>query len=404
MTVKKILYMFIVNLFFLPIFIFQITNFCVSNASKEFELLDCCKSFVLADLNSGDVLIEKNYDEKLPIASITKIMTMLILAEKIDSGEIKLDEIVETSEHAKSTIGSKIFLEVGEKLTVENMLYAVAVASANDAAAAIAEHIAGSEDNFVILMNKKADELNLKNTHFSDAYGLDDKNNFSTAGDIVLIAKELLTKHNWITKYTKCEKLKLSMQRDDREFVNTNKLIKSYKGCTGLKTGTTDAAGFCLCCTASRNNMNLVAICLGAKSTEKMKGDLVRHEICKKLLEYGFSNYKPLEFGKNDEEIFQTEIEKGTKSTICVKTDLQGLTLPLVRKGEAYNLEKSVVLNQNITAPIRTGDQLGETVYSLGGKKLLSAPIVACEDVERMDFMFLFMAILKNFFAGINLV
>lgn len=369
-------------------------------AQNEFKLPYPCRAYILADEVSGRSLLEKNADEKLPIASITKIMTMLILAEKIDNKEISLEDLVNTSENAWKMEPSKIFLEINEKLSVRDMLKGIAISSANDASVAIAEHISGTENEFVKIMNEKAKKLNMKNTHFSDCCGLDDKNNYSSARDITIMARELITKHKWIKKYTSTYEDKI--KNGTYVLHNTNKLVRFYKECTGIKTGKTDKAGFCLCSSASKKNMNLIAICLGIPESSSYNGLRAREENCKQLLEYGFNSFTVLKKRIKPEEIRPVKILNGIKSE--VKAEVENNPAILVKKGSSQNVKIDLNFYDNeVKAPIKKGQVLGKVIYSLKGNKILENDIIASEDVKKANFTFLFWAITKNFFAGIKI-
>ena len=257
-----------------------------SNKIKDKSGIDGlpAESYILMDYKTGKVLYEKNPDEKRRVASITKIMTMLLIVEAVENKKISLDDMAVATKNAKPSVEeASLWLEVGEKMSVKDLLKAVAVNSCNDAARILAEHVAGSEEAFVKLMNKKAKEIGLKNTSFCNASGMDAENNYSTARDIANLTKEIM-KYKWITNYTSL--VKGTLKNGKFKLNNTNLLLQTYKGCNGFKTGTTKTAGNCLCATACRNNMFLCAVSLGSKTKED------RFKACKRLLDYGFNNFK----------------------------------------------------------------------------------------------------------------
>ncbi len=294
MTLKKFvscvlifIFTFAVNFIFLKVF--AVGNYeKTKNSIKikgELVVDDLpAKSYILADYKTGQVLYEKNADEKLSIASITKIMTMLLVVEAIENKKLSLNDMVVVTKNAKSSVEeASLWLAVGEKISVKDLLKAVAISSCNDAARILAEHIAGSEKKFVELMNKRAKEIGMKNTNFCNASGLDDKKQYSTARDVAKLAKEIL-KYAWITNYT--SRVKEKFKNSKFVLSNTNLLLQSYRGCNGLKTGTTKMAGNCLCATATRNNIFLCAVSLGSKTNKE------RLQTCTSLLDYGFKNFK----------------------------------------------------------------------------------------------------------------
>lgn len=414
MKVKKI-----ISLILLFTFLF---NFSVFANESSFKLPDdCdCKSYVLIDENSGKVLLENNSDEKFPIASLTKIMTMLLLAEKVErEGKSSLtEETVTTSPHAKSMTGSKIFLDVDEQMSLEDMLKAIALSSGNDAAVAVAEHISGTEEDFVEAMNKKAKELGMENTHFVNACGLHHEKHYSSAKDVAIMSRELLLNHSWIKKYTSTyvDEVNISGKNGSRKHqcFNTNKLTgtvngrKNYEGCTGLKTGHTNEAGDCLCASATRkvddgkksHNMSLICVCLGASSLSgAFDGKIAREKICKQLLDYGFSSFKILDARIDEKELAPVKVFKGKKSLVSVGVDEKSTSV-LVKKSSASEIEKSVEINEEINAPIEKGQVVGRVIYRLSGEQIAEQNIIAQEEVKRADFIFLFVSIVNNFFTG----
>lgn len=344
------------------------------------------KSYILTEESTGKVLAENNADEQIPPASITKIMTMLLLMERIDSGDISLNDMVTTSEHASSMGGTQIWLEVGEQMSVEDLLKATAVNSANDASVALAEYMAGTEDNFVKLMNQRAQELSMKNTSFKNATGLDADGHLSTARDIAIMSRELL-KHPKITEYTSI--YMDSLRGGKTELVNTNKLVRFYDGCLGLKTGTTDGAGSCLSAAAKRDNMTLIAVSMGSSSSKD------RFDSCRSLLNFGFSSYQ-LKTPEIDKKALEDiKVENGQKNKVAVKTagDSGSVLLP---KGKSADIQSECHVEQTLKAPVKEGQKAGEIVYTLNGETVATQDVVAAETVDALNFSFVFTGLFRN--------
>ena len=345
------------------------------------------KSVVLMEPNTGKVLYESNSDEKLPPASITKIMSLLLVMEAIDRGDISLETVVTASEHACSMGGSQIWLEPGETMTVNDLLKAAVIASANDACVALGETIAGSEEGFVALMNERANELGMTNTHFVNCTGLDAEEHLTTAYDVALMSSALI-KHDLIKDYST---VWMDTLRDGKsELVNTNKLVRFYEGTTGLKTGTTSTAKYCLSATAERNGLELVAVVMaGESSNDRFNG-------AKKLLDYGFANYNYSSIEAGIEENTELEVLKGTEKTVEIQP--QGTLNVLLPKSASGKIERKTVLSENVTAPVKKGDILGTVTVTLDGEQLGEIPLVANEDVGRLTLGVTFAMILKGLF------
>ncbi|MEJ9211351.1 D-alanyl-D-alanine carboxypeptidase family protein [Bacillus smithii] len=340
------------------------------------ELADEAKSAVLIERDTGAVLYDKNSHERLPPASMTKIMTMILIMEAIQEGRLHWNDKVRTSEKAASMGGSQVFLEPGEEMTVKEMLKAIAVGSANDASIAMAEHIAGSEEEFVKMMNKKAKELGLKDTKFQNPTGLPAKGHYSSAYDMALMAKELL-KYPQITKYTGLYESYLR-ENTDKKFwlVNTNKLVKHYPGVDGLKTGFTNDAKYCLTATAKKNNMRVIAVVFGAPTPKS------RNTQISKMLDYAFARYETSPIYGQGETLGQVKISKGKKSKIDAKT-AESVSI-LVKKGEKLNkLKRDIHLKKDIKAPVHKGDKIGELVLKKDGKILSKTPLISDENVAK---------------------
>ncbi|WP_222118967.1 D-alanyl-D-alanine carboxypeptidase family protein [Bacillus pumilus] len=340
------------------------------------ELAHEAKSAILIERDTGKVLYNKNSDEKLAPASMTKIMTMLLIMEAIDQGKLKMTDKVRTSDHAASMGGSQIFLEPGEEMTVKEMLKGIAIASGNDASVAMAEHIAGSEEQFVEQMNKKAKELGLTSTVFQNPTGLPEKDHYSTAHDMAKMAKELL-KYEQITKFTGVYEDYLR-QNTDKKFwlVNTNRLIKFYPGVDGLKTGFTGEAKYCLTASAKKGNMRVIAVVFGASTPKDRNAQVV------KMLDYAFSQYNTHPLYKRGQDVAEIKVSKGTKKKIQLVTS-EPISL-LTKKGENVDqIKKEIKLSQDVTAPFSKGTELGTIVLKKDGKVLHESPVQAKEGMEK---------------------
>ena len=346
------------------------------------------KSAVLMDMATGTVLYEQNPHEKLAPASVTKVMTMLLVMEAIDSGKIGWDDMVTASESAAAKGGSQIYLKVGESMSVSDMLKSVAVSSANDCACALAEHIAGSESAFVEKMNARARELGMNDTHFVNCTGLDDddaaKEHLTSAYDIAILSRELMLNHPDIQKFTTI--WMDTVRNGSFGLSNTNKLVRFYPGATGLKTGFTSAAGYCLSATAQRDGLGLVAVVLGAKTSQE------RFAGCKSMLDYGFANYA----------LVNPEIP--TTNTVPVKLGAQKSVsaIPaedvklLIDKAQKDQVNIQVTLDESVTAPVSKGQKLGTLTVRVGEQVLSQVPMVAEEAVPRLTWWDLFLQVLQR--------
>ena len=338
---------------------------------------------VLMDADSGKILFEKNAHDQRPCASITKVMTLTLVMEALDSGKIHLEDIVTASAHAASMGGSDIWLEEGEQMTVDDMIKATAVASANDAAVALAEFINGTEDDFVVAMNEKAKSLGMKDTVFKNCNGLDEEGHITSAYDVALMSRELI-KHRKIFDYTSI--WLDNLRGGETQIVNTNKLLRTYDGITGLKTGTTGDAGSCISATAERGGMSLIAVVLGADS------GTARFKDAATLLDYGFANFENTSLNLSD-ELYPVAVDNGMKDEVdVICDDSASLTLP---KGEKEKLKRSVTIEESVPAPVKKGDKVGKITFTLNGDELASFDIIAAADVEKKSFGSLF-AILWN--------
>ncbi len=344
-----------------------------TSALEEKEIT--APSAVLMDAKTGKVLYEKNPHEIRPCASITKVMTLTLVMEALDSGKIKWDENVTASSHAASMGGSDIWLEQGETMTVDDMVKATVVASANDAAVALAEHICGTEEEFVSEMNKKAKKLGMKDTVFKNCNGLDEDGHVTSAYDVALMSRELL-KHKKILEYS-CIWMD-ELRGGKTQIVNTNKLLKTYKGITGLKTGTTSKAGSCISATAERDGLSLIAVVLGSESGN------MRFKDASKLLDYGFANYSMYLPSVPEEAVTEIPVNNGMHSKVRTTADIKAPVL--IEKGGAEKIESQVVLPEETEAPVEKGETLGKIIYKKSGKQIASYPITADESVSEINF------------------
>lgn len=344
------------------------------------------KSAILMEESTGNILYESNPDERLPIASVTKVMTMLLIMEAVDSGKISLDDMVTVSENAMSYGGSTMFLETGEQLTVNDMLKGIAVASANDGCVAMAEHLAGSESAFVDMMNEKAKELGMENTHFMNTNGLDEEDHYSSARDVAIMSRELM-KHETIFNYTS---IWMDTLRGGKfQLANTNKLIRFYDGANGLKTGSTSKALCCLSAAAKRNDMQLIAVVLGAPTSAE------RFASAKSLLDYGFANYAVNTQITAGDEVQKIAVEKGVDKEVGVVAGDSCSTL--VKKGQEDNITKEIKIDETITAPIEAGQKIGTMTISRDSEVIADIDLNASSAVEKKGIGL----IIKDFFATI---
>ncbi|MGD7045489.1 D-alanyl-D-alanine carboxypeptidase family protein [Jeotgalibacillus proteolyticus] len=354
--------------------VFSIFPSMSTQANEETKLpLDEVKSAILIDQHTGMIVLDKNSKESLSPASMTKIATMLLIMEAIDDKKITWDDKVKTSEYAASMGGSQIFLKAGEEMTVRDMVKGIAVASANDASVAMAEHLAGSEKDFVRLMNDKVRELGLKNTVFHNPTGLPADGHVSSAYDMAQLAKELL-KHEEIIEFTGTYEDYLRKDSEDPFWlVNTNKLVRFYKGADGLKTGFTKEAMYCLTATAQKKDMRFIAVVFGAPTSK------ARNEIVSSMLDFGFSQYKSKTLAKEGDKVVKIRVEKGSPFTMSgvLSEPLKWLS-PV--QGSEQQVKKNVTIDRELTAPVKKGEKIGEMSLIVDGKELSSVPIVAESD------------------------
>ena len=354
-------------------------------ASLEVE----AKSALLMDVATGTVLFEQNSHERLSPASVTKVMTMLLIMEAIDSGKIGWGDSVTTSEAAAAKGGSQVFLKVGESMTVEDMVKSIAVSSANDCACAMAEHLAGSEAAFVDAMNKRAQELGMEDTHFVNCTGLDDSAEASehktSAHDIAIMSRELLKNHPDITKFTTI--WMDTIRNGEFGLSNTNKMVRFYDGCTGLKTGFTSGAGYCLSASAQREGLQLIAVVMGCESSK------VRFAACKSMLDYGFANYALVQPELPDSMIVPVKLGV-TDSVNAVPAQTGEM---LIDKSQKSSVTTEVVLDEEVTAPVSQGQRLGTLTIKAGEQILAEIPMVAENGVEKLTWGQMYLRILRKF-------
>ncbi|MBR2423338.1 MAG: D-alanyl-D-alanine carboxypeptidase [Oscillospiraceae bacterium] len=358
--------------------------FAADAANLEVE----AKSALLMDVATGTILYEQNAHQALAPASVTKVMTMLLIMEAIDSGKIGWGDSVTTSEAAAAKGGSQVFLKVGESMTVEDMVKSIAVSSANDCACAMAEHLAGSEAAFVELMNSKAKELGMQDTTFVNCTGLDDAedaaNHKTSAHDIALMSRELLKNHPDITKYTTI--WMDSIRNGEFGLSNTNKMVRFYNGCTGLKTGFTQGAGYCLSASASREGLELIAVVMGCETSQK------RFAACKSMLDYGFANFALIQ--PEVPETAAVPVKLGVADSVNVIPARDGKML--IDKGQKASVTTEVQLEEDVTAPVSKGQRLGTMTVKAGAQILAEIPMVAETGVEKLTFWQMYLRLLRK--------
>ena len=352
-------------------------TFPVSTAAQAVPV--DAKAALLMEAHTGRVLFADNEHEKLPPASVTKVMTMLLIYEALDNGRIEWDQVVTVSAHAAGMGGSQVYLEEGEQQTVRDLVKAIVIASANDAAVAMAEHVAGSESAFVQMMNDRAAALGMENTHFKNACGLDAPGHLTTAYDIALMSRQLITQHPAVFDYTtqRLDKIIHKTARGEEEFglTNTNKLLRQYTGITGLKTGSTGEALYCFSATAERDGMALVAVVLGAPNPAARFGGAA------KLFDYGFAQYAVLPQEATDTVLGQVTVYKGKQETADAVVQTQ--VAVLVPKGNNVEITSEVQLQPSVNAPLTAGTKLGEVVYTHNGEEVGRGNLIAAQTVEK---------------------
>lgn len=336
-----------------------------------------CESAILIEQNSGQILYEKNAHEQLRPASVTKLMTLLIIFETLESGQITLQDKVPCSQNAASMGGSQIWLDTREELTVDEMIKAMCVVSANDCTVAMAEYIAGSEEAFVDMMNEKAKQLGMNDTCFKNCHGIDEDGHVTSSYDIALMSRELLINHPDITNYTTI--YMDTLRNGQSQLVNTNKLIRNYKGATGLKTGSTSLAMFNLSASATRDDLSLIAVIMKAPTSA------IRFEEAQKVLDYGFKYYEFKQFGKSGEVVGNIIVEKGVEKSI--NAVLYGNCGVLLKKGTENNVVQNVQMEQKLTAPVEKGQKIGTVTFTLDGNLIQSIDIISESEVKKETLM-----------------
>jgi D-alanyl-D-alanine carboxypeptidase (penicillin-binding protein 5/6) len=365
---------------------FCIITFCFSfitiayaegeESTENISTLDLnAKSAVLMEASTGQILVEQNSHEKLSPASVTKVMTLLLIMEAIDKGDISVDNIVTTSEYAASMGGSQVFLAPGEEMSVKDMIKAIAIASGNDASVAMAEFISGSEEVFVQQMNKKAKDLGMNDTNFINCNGLDTEGHYTSAYDIALMSRELI-KHPKIFEYLT---IWTDSLRDGKfDLANTNKLIRFYKGADGIKTGSTSIAKYCLAATAKRDDMRFIAAVMAAPTSKD------RFSVASKLLDHGFANYITVNPVKKGDKIGKIKVVKGMDDFVNVTTD-SDLAF-VIGKSNENNIVKDIVIDEEVTAPVLEGQKVGKIVIKVGDKKVGECNLVTENSVDKITF------------------
>ncbi len=357
---------------------------------KEGNFLNLtCGSAILMEQSTGTLLYEHNIHEQLHPASVTKVMTILLIMEALDNGTISLEDRVLCSEEASKMGGSQIWLDTTESLTVDEMLKAICVVSANDCCVAMAEHIAGSQELFVERMNARAKELGMNDTCFKNCHGLDEDGHVTSSYDIALMSRELMLNHPSIANYTT---IWMDTLRDgESQLVNTNKLIRNYEGCTGLKTGSTSTALFNLSATATRNNLSLIAVIMRGETSS------IRFAEAKKLLDYGFSNFEYLKYAHKGDVAKQLLVNKGTCNNVQVVFEQDAGSL--IPKGQSANITTTVALPEIIEAPVIKGQKIGEVIFSLNSETLGTVNLIANADVKKLSFGNMLAHVVESWFA-----
>jgi len=367
---------------------------CISSLTYAQGISVDTKASLLMEVETGKVLHEHNPHEKLAPASVTKVMTMLLIYEALDQERIKWDDVVTTSAYAASMGGSQIFLEEGEQQTVRDLTKAIVIASANDAAVAMAEFVSGSEDAFVSVMNKKAKDLGMVNTNFVNSCGLDAPGHLTTAHDIALMSRELILKYPEVFKYatTRLDKIIHRTARGEEEFglTNTNKLIRNYTGATGLKTGSTSEALYCISATAEKEGMQLISVILGAPDPG------IRFDSAMKLLDFGYANFALIAKEEAGTPMGEIKIYKGTTETTPVVIKEQ--TNMLAPKGKHVELTGEVVIGEALTAPIEPGEIAGEVIYTWEGAEVGRSQLIVPEAVEKASVFEMMGRIFKRWY------
>ncbi|MCT4606802.1 MAG: D-alanyl-D-alanine carboxypeptidase [Marinisporobacter sp.] len=371
-------------------FILIFSNCCLLVSAQDFDVN--VRAAILIDAASGRIIYEKNSHDKLPPASVTKVMTMLLTMEAIDKGAISLEDKVLISDRASSMGGSQLYLEPGEEKTIDQLLKGIAVASANDACVALGEHISGTEEMFVKKMNEKAKKLGMKDTQFMNTNGLPQEGHYTSAYDISLMSQELLKYpkiHDYLSIWMSTMKVGLKNKtQTNLQLTNTNKLIRNYPGANGIKTGYTSEAKYCLSASATKNDLTLIAVILGGATSD------IRFNEAKKLLNYGFAAYSSVQIAKKNQIIDEMMVEKGkeTKVNVVAKENLSAL----VKKGEENKVQKEIILPQSIKAPFEANEKIGEIILKKEDQEIGRVDIVTERGVKRANFLNMFTKLMKE--------
>lgn len=374
------------------ILLFICSIFLPKQVFAEEALISNSKSGLLMETSTGKILYEKNIHERMAVASMTKMMSQILILENIESGNLKWDEKITVSSNAAGFGGSQIYLQPNEIMTVRDLMKGISMASANDATVALAERIAGSESEFVKMMNEKASSLGLKNTNFVNSTGLDEENHYSSAYDMAIIARELLT-HEQILEFSSVYEDYLRVDTPNKFWlVNTNKLVRFYDGADGLKTGHTDAAKYCMAVTAKRENMRLLAIVLGEEVSK------VRNQETSELLDYGFNSYKINMIKSKDEVIDKISFEKANIDEIEVTTK-NDVSVLLKKNEQAKEYQTELNLN-SLKLPIKKGDAIGKLIIKDGETKISTVDVIARQDANKKSIFRLYLDVLKEIVAG----
>ncbi len=376
---------------FIFLILFSSTSVTVS-AENDLKLAEKAKSAILVEASTGKILFEKNADEKLHPASMTKMMSMLLIIEAIENGIIKWDQVVQVSENASSMGGSQILLETGEKMSVRDLFKGVAIASGNDAVVALAETVAGNVSNFVSMMNKRAKELGLTNTNFKNPHGLDDANHYSSSRDMMLIAMELV-KHKEVLEYTKIYEDYLRENTDRKIWlVNTNRLVRFYDGVDGLKTGYTEDAGYCMTATAEKDGMRVIAVVMGEETSK------IRNQEVSEMLDYAFAQYKVINMLKNKNALGKYRVENGKEEYVRV-VPIGDTNMVKKKSEQSGNFSYDIKIN-SLKAPLKVGDNVGTLTIKENDNNVKTLKLTVTKDVEKANFIDLFSRNVKDMIIG----
>lgn len=383
-------YIYTLGLTLFIFFQFALPIWAEESEKADVKLAEDAKASILLERDTGEVLYEKNAHEKLPPASMTKVMTLLLIMEAIEKDKLALDEQITVSERASSMGGSQVFLETGEQMSVDDLIKAIAIASANDASVALAERLAGSEEAFVQLMNEKAKDLQLENTHFVNSSGLPAENHYTTAYDMAVMSKELL-KYEQIINYTSIYEDYLRKGKENEFWlVNTNKLVRFYPYVDGLKTGYTSEAKFCLAATAKKDDMRVVAVVMGADSAKK------RNSMTMELIDYAFGHYETESLYDKGEKVATLRHIQSEKMTYPIKTTEPISVLHKKGENEDGQIGTKVNVKDDIELPIKKGEEVGKMIITKNNEKFIESSLIVEENVEKAKFFTLMKRSLKN--------